>query len=44
MSASGFLKPEHRASLLTSTDPADLLSAMRAFQPHTCGKWIKELV
>ena len=44
MSASGFLKPEHRASLLTSTDPADLLSSMRAFQPHTCGKWIKELV
>ncbi len=44
MSDTGFLKTEHRASLLMETDPAALLSAMRSFQPHTCGKWIKELV
>jgi len=43
MSATSFLKAEHRASLLMETDPARLLAAMRAFQPHTCGKWIKEL-
>jgi uncharacterized protein (TIGR00730 family) len=44
MSDTGFLKSEHRASLLMETDPAALLTAMRSFQPHTCGKWIKELV
>jgi uncharacterized protein (TIGR00730 family) len=44
MTATGFLKPEHRASLVTETDPARLLTAMQAFQPHTCGKWIAELV
>jgi uncharacterized protein (TIGR00730 family) len=44
MTSTGFLKPEHRASMLMETDPARLLDAMQAFQPHTCGKWIKELV
>lgn len=44
MSESGFLKAEHRASLLVADAPAELLAAMRSFQPHTCGKWIKELV
>jgi uncharacterized protein (TIGR00730 family) len=44
MTATGFLKTEHRASLLMETDPAALLNAMRTFQPHTCGKWIAELV
>jgi uncharacterized protein (TIGR00730 family) len=44
MTGTDFLKPEHRASLLMETDPAALLTAMQAFQPHTCGKWIKELV
>lgn len=44
MTATGFLKPEHRASLLMETDPGALLSAMRAFQPHTCGKWIQDLI
>ena len=44
MSDTGFLKYEHRASLLIETDPATLITAMHSFQPHTCGKWIKELV
>jgi uncharacterized protein (TIGR00730 family) len=44
MTATGFLKAEHRASLLMETDPAALLQSMKTFQPHTCGKWIKELV
>lgn len=44
MTATGFLKAEHRASLLMETDPTALLQSMRTFQPHTCGKWIKELV
>lgn len=44
MSASGLLKPEHRASLLTATEPSALLDAMRRFQPHTCGKWIQDLI
>jgi uncharacterized protein (TIGR00730 family) len=44
MTGTGFLKPEHRASLLMETDPAALLTAMRAFQPHTCGKWIQDLI
>lgn len=44
MSESGFLKAEHRASLLVADAHAELLAAMRSFQPHTCGKWIKELV
>jgi len=44
MTTSGFLKLEHRASLLVDTDPAALLAQMQAFQPHCCGKWITELV
>jgi len=44
MTASGFLKPVHRASLLMENDSAALLTAMRLFQPHTCGKWIQDLV
>lgn len=44
MSETGFLKSEHRASLLKADEPAALLAAMKAFEPHTCGKWIKELV
>ena len=44
MTASGFLKAEHRASLLMENDSAALLTAMRLFQPHTCGKWIQDLV
>ncbi|MES2593900.1 MAG: TIGR00730 family Rossman fold protein [Verrucomicrobiota bacterium] len=44
MTASGFLKPEHRTSLLTDTDPATLLTAMRGFQPYVDGKWITDLV
>lgn len=44
MVAAGFLKAEHRASLLMEKDPEALLISMQNFQPHTCGKWIKELV
>ena len=36
MSTTGFLKPEHRSSLITETDPEALLKAIRAFQPDTC--------
>jgi len=43
MSTTGFLKPEHRSSLITKTDPEALLQAIRAFQPYTCEKWIDEL-
>ena len=43
MSTTGFLKPEHRSSLITETDPESLLQAIRAFQPYTCEKWIDEL-
>lgn len=43
MSTTGFLKPEHRSSLITETDPEALLKAIRAFQPYTCEKWIDEL-
>jgi uncharacterized protein (TIGR00730 family) len=43
MSTTGFLKPEHRSSLITETDPEALLKAIRAFQPDTCEKWIDEL-
>lgn len=44
MSEQGLLKPEHRASLISATSAQGLLTAMRAFQPHVCGKWIRELV
>ncbi len=44
MCRSGFLKKEHRDSLLVATEPTSLLAAMQAFQPHTCGKWISELI
>jgi len=44
MTATGLLKPEHRASLLTDTSPQGLLEKMRTFQPHTCGKWITDLI
>lgn len=44
MTAAGLLKPEHRASLLTDTNPQGLLEKMRIFQPHTCGKWITDLL
>lgn len=44
MGSEGLLKPEHRASLLSETSPEALLRVMKEFRPHTCGKWIKELV
>ena len=43
MTTSGFLKPEHRDSLITATEPQKLLADLRAFQPHVCEKWIDEL-
>lgn len=44
MGSEGLLKPEHRASLLSETSPEALLRVMKEFRPHTCGKWIRELV
>jgi uncharacterized protein (TIGR00730 family) len=43
MTRAGLLRPEHRASLLSSSTPQELLGAMRHFQPQTCGKWITDL-
>jgi uncharacterized protein (TIGR00730 family) len=39
--AERFVRPEHRGRLLRADEPADLLSAMRAFEPPpTTEKWI----
>lgn len=38
MVAQGFLKPAHRANLLASADPTELLRIMEAFQPTVTGK------
>lgn len=35
----GFLKPPHRANLLHSDDPAELLDMMTGFKPAVLGKW-----
>lgn len=35
----GFLRPEHRATLLVDDDPAALLDAMAAWRPVRVGKW-----
>jgi uncharacterized protein (TIGR00730 family) len=36
----GFVRSEHRALLTTSADPAALLDALAAYQPHYHGKWL----
>lgn len=40
MTANGLLKPEHRALLLTDTDPSTLLEKMSTFVPTDAGKWL----
>ena len=34
-----FLKPPHRANLILSADPAELLDLMERFKPAVLGKW-----
>jgi uncharacterized protein (TIGR00730 family) len=36
----GFIRPQHRALVLTETDPATLLERMDAFVPPSGDKWI----
>jgi uncharacterized protein (TIGR00730 family) len=38
--ARGFIKPKHRALLLTSPDPTDLLDQMQRWRPVSTPKWI----
>ena len=38
-----FLRPEHRALLVTGTDPEQLLRDLEAFRPVTAEKWIERL-
>ncbi len=38
--ARGLIKAKHRAMLLTSDEPAELLSKMRTWKPHPEKKWI----
>lgn len=37
----GFLHPDHRALLLSDSDPAALLERMRRFQPPATPKWLE---
>jgi uncharacterized protein (TIGR00730 family) len=43
-SSEGFVRTEHRQCLLVDSDPAPLLTKMRAFTPPNLGKWIEQLV
>lgn len=36
----GFLRPEHRANVLASTDPDDLLAALASWTAPTTEKWL----
>ena len=36
----GFVRPEHRALLLTGDDPQELVAALRAFEPPPTRAWI----
>ncbi len=38
--AAGFVRPEHRAMVLSGSDPRELLAQMQAYQPPTVPKWI----
>jgi predicted Rossmann-fold nucleotide-binding protein len=38
--AERFLRPEHRAGLLSADDPDALLDALAAWQPVNVGKWM----
>jgi uncharacterized protein (TIGR00730 family) len=36
----GFLRAEHRATLIADADPAALLDRLEAFEPRPVGKWL----
>lgn len=36
----GFVRAEHRELLVSAADPAALLDALAAYQPHYHGKWL----
>ena len=38
--AEGFVRPEHRASVLEATEPARMLDLLAAFRPPNVPKWI----
>ncbi len=38
----GFVKPVHRAMLIVESEPDALIAAIRAYEPPTVIKWIKE--
>lgn len=40
MTDKGLLKPMHRAMLLVATEPKELLTLMKAFEPVHAGKWL----
>ena len=37
----GFLRPQHRATLTVTDDPAALLEAFAAYTPPSVGKWLE---
>lgn len=41
--AERFLRPQHRQTVLTDTDPSRLLDAMAAYEPPQVDKWIPRL-
>lgn len=43
MIGSGFVRPQHAASLLVESDPVRLLERMEAFEPPVLGKWIEAM-
>lgn len=40
--AAGFVRPEHRANLLASDDPAELLERLSSWEPPLIDKWWEE--
>jgi predicted Rossmann-fold nucleotide-binding protein len=38
--AEGFIRPQHRALVLTEADPGSLIERMRGFAPPDAEKWI----
>jgi uncharacterized protein (TIGR00730 family) len=41
--AEGFLRPEHRATLLVGSDPAGLLRELAAWEPPAAAKWAERV-
>ncbi len=41
MTAAGFVKPQHRASLLVVDEPKELLDALASWDPPTSSKWAR---